>query len=167
MFFILNSLKKYNIYNDYSKITDNIFLGNKYAAFDLKFLEENEIKVIVNCSKNIDFIESDYYIKHRIPVNDDLSNVSINIMSIYMKDLIPIINKYINKNYKIFIHCRAGMQRSAAFLCALLIYRYKMNKIYAMQYIKNKRSCAFLPFCNFGLSIDIYENYLNQKFDLN
>ena len=113
MFFILNSLKKYNIYNNYSKITDNIFLGNKYAAFDRKFLEENEIKVIVNCSKNIDFIESDYYIKHRIPVNDDLSNVSINIMSIYMKDLIPIINKYINKNYKIFIHCRAGMQRSA------------------------------------------------------
>ena len=79
MFFILNSLKKYNIYNNYSKITDNIFLGNKYAAFDRKFLEENEIKVIVNCSKNIDFIESDYYIKHRIPVNDDLSNVSINL----------------------------------------------------------------------------------------
>ena len=48
MFFILNSLKKYNIYNNYSKITDNIFLGNKYAAFDRKFLEENEECVRVN-----------------------------------------------------------------------------------------------------------------------
>lgn len=84
-------------------------------------------------------------------------------MSLYMKKLIPIINNHINNKQKILIHCRAGMQRSAAVVAALLMYRYNIEKNFAMNIVRYKRSCAFLPLPNFNLSLHLYQNYLQNK----
>ena len=156
---IINLLKKLN-YKDYSKINEYIYLGNIYSSQNLNFIKENNITVIVNCSKNINFINYKNVFKYRVNLDDDLSYNSICLMCFYMRDLIPIINEHINKKHKILIHCRAGMQRSAAFLAALLMYRYKFSKSEAVKIIKNKRFIAFLPQPNFNLSLDLYEKYI-------
>lgn len=84
-------------------------------------------------------------------------------MSLYMKKLIPIINNHINNKQKILIHCRAGIQRSAAVVAALLMYRYNIEKNFAMNIVRHKRYCAFLPLPNFNLSLHLYQNYLENK----
>lgn len=158
----LNFFKSINLYTDYTKYNKYIYLGNIYAAQNNDFLKKNDISVIVNCSKDIEFSKlSSIQYKYRININDNTSIQSIQYMSLYMKYLIPIINDHINKKKKVLIHCRAGMQRSAAFLAALFMYRYNINKVMSMYFINKKRIFAFFPLSNFSLSLDIYENYLN------
>ena len=78
----------------------------------------------------------------------------------YLKKLIPIVNNHLLKKDTILIHCRAGMQRSATFLAALLMYNLKLSKNKTINLIRKKRRMAFLPYANFNLVIHEYENYL-------
>ena len=78
----------------------------------------------------------------------------------YLKKLIPLINNHLLKKDTILIHCRAGMQRSATFLAALLMYNLKLPKNKTINLIRKKRNISFLPYANFNLSLTEYENYL-------
>ena len=164
MFSLFNLFSKLNFLKDYTQISKYIFIGNKYISQNKNFFQNNNIKVVVNCSKNIDFLNLNKKIyKYRIYLDDDLAIHTIALMSLYMKKLIPIINNHINKKHKILIHCKAGMQRSTSFVAALLMYRYNIQKNFAMKTIKHKRSCAFFPLPNFNLSLHLYQDYLINK----
>lgn len=147
-------------YKSGSKITDNLFISDKHAALDKTFLNNNNIDVIVNCSKNIPFIKNYDVQKFRIPLNDDCVVDTICKMTLYLKDIIPQLNLLLENNKKILIHCRCGMQRSATVLVSLIMYRYRIRLEEAYKIIKNKRMITFFPFPNFQLSLDMYEKYL-------
>lgn len=149
-------------YSHVSKINNYIYLGNINISQNKSFLEKNSIDVVVNCSKDIPFL-SNITKNYRIAVDDNLSHSSIIIMFRYIKKLIPIINKHLLKKETILIHCRAGMQRSATFLAALLMYNLKLSKNKTINLIRKKRKIAFLPYANFNLVLDEYENYLLKK----
>ena len=63
----------------------------------------------------------------------------------------------------IYIHCHAGMQRSACVVAAYLIRYYKMTPQEAVYFIRSKRPIAFTPFINFQKSLDNYHNSLTVK----
>ena len=156
---LLFNILSYFGYKHYNKINNNIYIGNINIAQNTDFIKNNYITTIINCSKDIPFYHN-HTKNYRIPVNDDLSTASIILMTHYLKHLIPIINNHLNNGEILFIHCRAGMQRSATFLAGLLMYRYKLDKPSAITLIKNKRSICFFPSGNFNISLDIYSNYL-------
>ena len=160
---IINNVLNFIGYNHYAKINKQIFLGDIYSSKNINFINENGINVIINCSKNLDFEKNFNGFKYRVAVNDDFSYSSIVSMIFYFRELIPIINNHLDKGDIILIHCRAGMQRSASFLSALLMYRYKISKYQSMKIVRNKRYITFLPGPNFGLSLDIYQKYLNSN----
>lgn len=141
------------------KMIENIYLGDERCSQDQSFMKQENIKVVVNCSRHLDFYIQDGY-KYRIPVDDNFSYASIQIMYTYIIKLVPIINNHVDKGEAILIHCRAGIQRSATFLTALFMYRYNLSKKKAMEFVKYKRPITFLPGSNFGLSLDLYEEYL-------
>ena len=146
-------------YKHYNKINNNIYIGNINTAENTDFITNNNISIVINCSKDIPFYTS-HTKNYRIPVNDDLSTASIILMTHYLKYVIPKINNHLNNGEILLIHCRAGIQRSATFLAGLLMYRYKLDKLTAITTIRNKRSICFLPSGNFNISLDIYSNYL-------
>ena len=156
---LLFNILSYFGYKHYTKINSNIYIGNINAAQNNDFIKNNAITTIINCSKEIPFYQN-HTKNYRIPLNDDLSIASIVLMTHYLKHLTPIINNHLNNGEKLFIHCRAGMQRSATFLAGLLMYRYKLDKQAAITLIRNKRYICFLPSGNFNISLDIYGNYL-------
>ena len=156
---LLFNILSYFGYKHYNKINDNIYIGNINTSQNSEFIKNNNIIIIINCSKDIPFY-SNHTKNYRIPVNDDFSTYSIVRMTYYLKYLIPLINNHLNNGEILFIHCRAGMQRSATFLAGLLMYHYKLNKLTAIKLIRNKRSICFLPSGNFNISLDIYSNYL-------
>ena len=90
-----------------------------------------------------------------------MSYTSVSKMVLLLKQIVPILNKHMDKNKTILIHCRAGAQRSATVMASLFMYRYKLTKWRAIQLIRSHRLVAFLPMPNFIQSLDIYENYLN------
>ena len=69
---MLNTICKYlNLSNDFDLILPNLYVGNKESSQNISFIKEHNIKLIINCSKNLKFIELDDIEKIRIPIDDN------------------------------------------------------------------------------------------------
>jgi dual specificity MAP kinase phosphatase len=139
-------------------IIDNIYLGNYVDSSSEEFIKQANINVIVNCTKDCLFYfnEQEVKYKYRIPVDDDRQENSLFIMFRYLSNIIDIIRFHVVRGDHIYIHCHAGMQRSACVVAAYLIRHYKMTPQEAVYFIRNKRPIAFTPFINFQKSLDNY-----------
>jgi dual specificity protein phosphatase-like protein len=109
------------------QIIKNIWIGNQAASQSKQFMKNNNIDVIINCTKHIPFVDLPL-IKLRVPINDPGVNAPLDQEDVsLMLNYLPRVTKFINNHYKndqnIFIHCHAGMQRSAA-ICAAFLARF-------------------------------------------
>jgi len=159
----------------YNQVIPNLFIGSVEASTDYDFIEKNNISIIVNCSKNIEnkfqlnlikpiesapqivqdwLLENSYYIKYyRIPVDDNGKQEEINNFYKLIKELLPIIEIEYKKGKCILVHCLAGNQRSAAFICAFLIYTKKFTLDESISYLLEKKPNVFF----FGSQINFIE----------
>lgn len=150
----------------------NLWIGNSKAALDYNFLKNNNIGVVVNCTKDIPFI---YNLTNkpikietvRIPIFDTSSTTDNKIMKEKLDDVIPFMNtKFFKEHKNILVHCAAGKSRSASVVAAFL-YNFIKNidkdflkrslgkndsykianddqiMINVIKYIISKRSCTF------------------------
>ena len=142
--------------SDAHEIIPGIWLGNKKAALNDKWLTENGISIVFNASKDIPFspkMKSQY----RIPVDDNLQAEEIRNMTLWSHEIIYKLLKEHNTGKPILVHCAAGMQRSAAIVAMLLIIKRGFNWHQSVQYIQNIRSIAFRPGINFKNSIIAFD----------
>lgn len=149
---------------DAHEIIPNLWLGNKVAANNASFMKTNKIAVVFNCTRDIDnyFEKKMPYIKYyKLEVDDSLEKKDINIMTEFLFSYVPVLDYYVKNNIPVFVHCYAGMQRSACMVAALLVYnRVKLPN--AINYIQTIRKVAFTPQINFIDSLIIFTN-LNQN----
>ena len=145
-------------YEDAHLIVKNLWLGNIKAARDKDFLRENNIRFVLNCTKDI----PNYYEQqpwgpsyYRIPVDDSLLKKDFIVMTDYLFHVIPYLSIMLSKGITILIHCYAGMQRSACVVAALLV-RHRLPLHQAIQFIQNRRKVAFTPQVNFIDSLLLY-----------
>jgi protein-tyrosine phosphatase len=124
-----------------SLILKNLFLGSASDANDFLFIKQNNIKLIVNVTKDI---ATDYSalgfedIKViRIPI-DDIDTESLNTNNLLMSTL-TTIKKYIDENKGVLVHCRAGVSRSASIVIAYLIKYHNLSFSQAQNYLRSKR----------------------------
>jgi hypothetical protein len=106
-------------------------LGDSNCALDPKFISDNGIEVIINCTPNVAFLtdqcsEADLLVHHklenlRLPVYDSQLEKDFLLMQHYFTFILPyLFDKYTKENKTILIHCFAGKQRSAILVAALL-----------------------------------------------
>ena len=145
---ILNILEKIGICNSYDLIIPNIYLGNFNAATDLNFLKNNKIELIVNCSRNIPFLNDYNCEKIRIPIDDNRIFKNYDILK-YL-NVIDKIHGYKEKKQNVLIHCRLGSQRSANIVIQYLLKYCNLNLDSATQIIKQKRPICFTPTNSFN-----------------
>ncbi len=144
---MINRFLKYlNISNNYDLITNNIFIGNRESSMDDYFLKKNDIKLIINCTKNLEFNNNFRGEKIRIPIDDNRIFKNYDILD-YL-DVLDIIDKYKNKN--ILIHCQAGSQRSATIILLYMIKKLNVPYQIAKEIIIQKRPICFFPLNNFS-----------------
>lgn len=143
-----------------NKITRNIWLGDYQSSVNKRFLNDNDIKIVINCAEEIPFNNYDYnvydrkIISYKLHCIDDLSIKQNKIMYTYLNKILKIIDFYNKNNYHILIHCAMGIQRSAIIVLSYL-YEYcikKHNPIYAYNYLKQKRNVVFPFSINFKLA---------------
>jgi protein-tyrosine phosphatase len=143
-------------------ILNNLYLGNSVSA-GKDTIDSLGISLVINATQDIPFYSNNTY-NVRVPVNDDLAPTSIVLMANYMRKVLPIMKRYLNDNKKVLVHCRAGMQRSAAIVAAYLMTYYNMSVYDAIDFVKSKRSIAFFPGPNFLHTLEIVDkrklNYL-------
>lgn len=153
------------VIDDANEIVPGLWLGNRRAALNDKWLRDNNISVVFNCTKDIPFSTIPFY-KYRVPIDDNLQNIEINNMTLWAPEIaFKILTEYF-KGRKILVHCFAGIQRSAAAVTfALIVLKYPINHIQIMEYIKSKRPVAFHIQANFRKSIEEFEKYYHSCID--
>ena len=136
--------------NDADKIDSNIWLGNCLASMSKEFMKNFD--VVVNCTVTEPFYFDTKY-KYRINIHDDKKIDSIEDMKLAIPKIIEKIDYHVEKNHKIYIHCYAGMQRSAILVVAYLMKKHDIEKDEAIKKLKIKRPITFTPRINFYDSI--------------
>lgn len=163
----------------YNEIIPNLYLGSIEASQDNDFIFDNNISVIVNCTKDIKdtyslnllkpiedapkevqnwLYDNSYYIKYyRIPVDDNGKESEINNFYKYTVEILNSICDEYKKGKKILVHCLAGNQRSAAFICAFLMMYNNINLDKSILYLLGKKANVFF----FGKTIN-FKNALEK-----
>jgi len=143
-------------------IIPRLWLGNKKAALDNRFLQDNNITVVFNCTKDIPFTNLPVA-KYRVPVDDNLQPAEIqNLLNWAPEIVYKVLNEY-KQGKTILIHCYAGVQRSAAVMAMTLMVIMRSPSDVIIPYIREKRPIAFFPQANFGRSIVEFEKWLNKE----
>ena len=145
-------------------IIDNILLGNAYNARNYYELEQDNIGLIINCSRNIPDYFSDNFEYHRVSVKDKNGE---NILP-YLNKAVDQIKKYIDDNpdKKVLVHCFMGSSRSATIVLAYLMKYKKYRRRDALNFLKQKRDIVNINI-DFFKQLKDYEEFLlnNPKFD--
>lgn len=122
-----------------SRITSRIFLGDANCAQNLKWLKKNKITHIINAAKEVpNYFPSKF--KYLNLNMEDSTDYIIEKLDRAIKFILEAIyeSPLPNNNY-IYIHCYAGISRSASVVAYYLIICRHMTLNQAIQFIKNKR----------------------------
>ena len=141
-----------------SEIIPGLYLGNENDSKNV-----NKYDIIVNCTPNLKFYSNKPNI--RIPINDNGDPREVEKFYNIISDLqiLQYVDNELKNNKKVLIHCRMGQQRSAAFVATYLIYKYQIHPVNIIEYIKSKKSDAFLMGVNFSNAINHFYNLRNQS----
>ena len=139
---------------DYNEIIPGLYVGNMQAAKNDDFFKLHSIGAVLNMTPDIPhyFSNTNGTIEYmRINVNDSLKTDDFNKMFKYFPSGVSFIYKnLVIDNKKVYIHCHAGMQRSAAMAAAYLMFIHRTPLKKAIDVIITKRPVAF----SFGRSIN-------------
>ena len=142
------------------EIIPGLWLGDKNISLNTKFYKDNQIDIVINCSKTLDFINLDIE-KVRLKVHDNLKDEEI----INMYNNYDYITEYIYNNLRLFknilVHCYAGKQRSASVIIAYLLRYSKMDLNKCIELLKYKKEDVFTPSINFIEALKLYSKDIN------
>lgn len=145
-------------------VRPRLWLGNYAAARDERFLQANNINVVFNCTKDLEFLPLEsVQRRYRIPVDDNLRDEEIINMEKWAPESIMLLLQEYKAGNTILVHCAAGMQRSAAAVAMLLIVLEGLTPDQAIASVQAKRPIAFRPSANFRRSIEGFWQYYRRR----
>ena len=131
-------------------ICNNLYLGNINSCQDIDLLKQHNIQSIVNCSKNIPI--HDYFKlnnSHRIDIEDSKEMENIENFKSKIIKAVLFIDKEINNDKNVIVHCYWGLMRSPTVIAAYLMYKYNMDVDTSIEWIKDKKNFSFHNLYNF------------------
>ena len=148
---------------DATLILPGLWLGNRKAAANREFLQQNNITTVFNCTKDLPF-DASIVRQYRVPVDDNLEAVEIANMERWAPEIVyKLVSEY-KAGHKILGHCYAGMQRSAAVVAMMLIAVFHKPMDEVVRYIRERRHIAFFPAINFEKAIRGFEKDFRRNF---
>lgn len=139
-------------FNELSEILPNLYLSGLEGT---KQIKENNILSVLSVMKNFPVFES--CINHmKIEINDTNGQE----IHKYFDEAHSFIERALQNNEKILVHCRAGISRSATIIISYIMKTKKMNLDEAYKFVKSKRPIVD-PNLDFYESLSMYEKELN------
>ena len=136
-----------------------IYLGDFPGAHEISKINKYDIKAVLTCADRIKIQYSPSLI------SDHLTLPADDIEDYDMKQHFDVAFEFIDKNRKngsVYVHCMAGISRSATIVIAYLMKTDKMSFIEAGTFVRNKRSVVS-PNSGFCMQMLDYEKELNQN----
>lgn len=119
-----------------SRITPFIYLGDGNDAQNASFLKTNDIRLIVNCAQEI----PNFYNKYIRYIHLDWSDhPEQKIFPTVTEVTDDILNEVVNKR-KVFIHCAAGISRSATVVIYTIMRQHKWDYNKSALFVRNFRN---------------------------
>lgn len=144
-----------------SQILPNVWLGDIQVAQDAQFFKDNNITVVINCTRDIpNYFEDNPNVAYvRIPVDDNDTNNSV--MYGHIRLLLPrLVSSHISQDYNILIHCYAGISRSCTVAACFLRYQNYNTLAGAVAHVQRCRPIAFFNGTHF-----IFGKTMTRLFD--
>ena len=157
---------------DVTEIVPNLWLGNSKIARDIGFLKKKKITMIINCSKNISFVntESDTnkiiksIRKIRIPIGGThIKRLDVLKFGNLMYPCVLEMTKEFSNNGCILVHSETGIQRGATIICGYLILTCKDRPEKIIKMMRTKKTTIFTPKVVFIESITRFHHILEHK----
>ena len=140
------------------QIIPGLWIGSEGDSKDVQFMRDHNIGFVVNVSRNIPQTPVSGVEFTKIPV-DDSTRYNDMLLS-YWPVTVREIDAVLARGKGVLVHCRAGMQRSAATVAAYLMYKNGLSAKNAMQVIKNVKNETFWPVPTFAIALAKYEKQL-------
>ena len=135
------------------EIFPNLWLGDIKA---LPHIGSKNIKCVINCSKDLHFLNKYQDYKSAIKIN--LEKYEIIKLFEYLNETVEFIYKNIIKEKNILVVCNSANQKAPTVICAFLIKYGKMAKNNAIKSIRSKHSTAFYPDISYETTLEIFES---------
>lgn len=140
-----------------SEILPGLYLAS-YDEADALCAKYGDKSFVVNCTRR-----EQMYAKNgvRIAVDDNGTPQSMNTLYAGIVQHVWTIHEQLSLGNIVVVHCFAGRQRSAAVVCAYLMWLNRTSIEECIAFIKKCRQEAFFPDVNFLASLQLYAEDLN------
>lgn len=163
-----------------SEILPNLYLGSYAASKNVECLQDKNIQLIINCTKDLEFPTDYFCVQVRLPIDDiytadeTIRSREISKMNTVLDPMVDLIHSYVANGKGVLVHCLHGIQRSATIVTAYLL-KHGKNKMsivnaakpytsqfyldQAIQHVINKRAKAFVGgrYINFAKVLKTYD----------
>ena len=120
------------------ELISGLWIGDTDIMRSKKFLEENDIKIIVNFTIDIGFPENNKIKNIRVPVSEQLKYPGdVMKLNTYLKDLLNLIKNNTDKN-NILLSCYDGNSVSALVVALYIIKFSSITRDTVRQLIQSK-----------------------------
>ena len=139
-------------------IKDKLFLGNYYSATQKEELKKRGVTHILMVGYLLhEFYPEDFNYFNIEIEDDERENI--------FRYIYPSINIIVNSKI-CFVHCQAGISRSASIVIAYVMYKLKLKFEDALDYVKERRPYVY-PNDSFALQVQDLEKVLEYcQYDL-
>ncbi len=144
----------------YNNIIENLFLGKcPVNEEDLPENTKHVLTIMETVPKLIQTMKDDGKISHKHVYATD--NAKTILDEILFEETNNFINNALEKGEVVYVHCAAGVSRSASLVIAFLMWKQKKDFSTVYDFVKKLRKCIS-PNIHFCGCLLLYEQFLNK-----
>ena len=152
------------------EIISGLYLGNKRDAYNAHFLKTRRIDIIINTTNEVEFMNGcgkSGIQCIRVNISDQHTNenqMKHNRDYYYqLGSLCSMIDKNLERNKNILVHCRHGKYRSTCLIIAYIIYKTQMKLEEVYELISYKYPLVKLKNHLFFNTMKMFDEEMSNK----
>lgn len=142
------------------QIIPGLWIGSEGDSRNPSFFKKHDIRLVVNATGTIPIKAPADVKSYRIPV-DDSPDENPTMLS-HFPLVVVAIDDVLKYGHGVLVHCRAGMQRSAAVVAAYLMWKRGLTANQAFEFINKRKHETFWPVPTFEKALRAWEAQLRS-----
>ena len=127
-----------------TEILSGLWIGNVNDIYNKEFYLDNNINIVINCTKDQAFLDLEGLKKIRIPFSNDIQN-DMYLLSIKKDDIVDYVHKSLEEK-NIFIYCHNGLTNSALIVALYMIKYGNISKDNIRAILRSKNNNILLEY---------------------
>ena len=127
-----------------TEILSGLWIGNVNDIYNKEFYLDNNINIVINCTKDQAFLDLEGLKKIRIPFSNDIQN-DMHLLSIKKDDIVDFVHKSLEEK-NIFIYCHNGLTNSVLIVALYMIKYGNISKDNIRAILRSKNNNILLEY---------------------